>query len=435
MNIGIVGTGYVGLVTGCCLSQMGHSITCCDIDDKKIALLKDGVPPILEEGLESLLKKAIQEKNISFTTAIGDLKNCDSIFLCVGTPGREDGSVNMSYVKSAVEQIASFLTEKQIVVIKSTVPIGTHKWALKLLADKLSFTPNIVNNPEFLKEGTAINDFMNPDRIVVGGNNKYCFEQMREVYREFISNATSYLETTNENAEMIKYVSNSFLAMKISFINEISRLCEAVGANVTEVKKGLVLDKRVGPAFLNPGPGYGGSCFPKDVQGLMNIAIDKQLQLPVLRGVDESNELHKSYLVKKVFKRVNKPLKKVALLGVAFKAGTDDVRKSSAFKFTERFCNEHIEVNFYDPEASENFLAECTKNGYTPNIKNSVKEAVTEADAVIVLTEWPEFTSINFKELKPLVSTPYLFDYRNLYKEENIKAAGFEYFNIGNAKN
>jgi len=424
-KIAIIGTGYVGLTTGVCLAYLGHKITCVDKDKVKIRNLKKGIIPIYEPGLKEVLEK--HKRNIEFTT---DLKSAVSkseiVFIAVGTPSNEDGSIDMSYFKKAVREIACCLNGYKVIVNKSTVPVGTGDWTKREMGRHFKGEFSIVSNPEFLKEGSALKDFLEADRIVIGAEDKKAKEIMLDVYSSINS---PKVITDVRSAEMIKYASNAFLATKISFINEIATLCERTGGNIEEVSKGIGYDKRIGKHFLRAGIGFGGSCFPKDVDGLVNIAEKKRYNFRLLKSVAVVNKNQQIRFVKKIKKALKKIKgKTVCIWGLSFKPKTDDVRKSPAIGIIKRLykdCN----IKAYDPVAIGNAKKELSLK----KIKyyRSAFEAAKGADILVLVTEWPEFSEIDMKKVKSLMRNSYFFDGRNQFNPDEMRKIGFSYYSIG----
>ncbi len=437
MKISIVGTGYVGLVSGTCFAEIGHQVDCIDIDKKKIALLKDGISPIYEPGLEELLKKNIQAGRLSFSTGFDSIASSSAVFLAVGTPSQEDGSADLKYLYSAVDQIIERMADGLVVVIKSTVPVGTAAKVHEYIRSRTTKPFHLVNNPEFLKEGAAINDFMRPDRIVIGTSDTEAAEVMKELYAPFVRQGHPIYTMSNLSAEMTKYAANCFLATKISFINEIAKLCDATGANIDEVRQGITSDQRIGKHFLYPSPGYGGSCFPKDVKALIKTAQEYDSPLRLIECTEEVNQEQREYVFQKINRHFQGQLKgkRIALWGVAFKANTDDIRETSAIRITQRLLEAGAQVRFFDPEASDNFWNHMQSLGLQePDQLQRCEEMYScaeGADALVLLTEWREFQSPDFNQLKDKMQTPLLFDMRNLYPYQKLESSGWTYFGLG----
>ncbi len=439
MNLTVVGTGYVGLVSGTCFSEMGNMVTCIDVDKSKIENLEKGIIPIYEPGLEAMVLKNYQKGNLNFSTKLSDgLSKCDVVFIAVGTPMGEDGSADLKYVTAVAKQIGQEMQEKLIVVDKSTVPVGTADKVketidAELKKRNLDIEFHVVSNPEFLKEGAAIQDFMKPDRVVVGADNDFAVEQMRALYSPFVHNHDRLIFMDIRSAEMTKYVANAMLATKISFMNEVANICELVGADVNEVRIGIGSDSRIGYSFIYPGSGYGGSCFPKDVKALKKMAEEKGYDASLITSVEYVNDRQKFVIANKIVKRFGEDLsdKTFALWGLAFKPGTDDMREAPAIYVVRELIKRGAKIQAYDPkamkEAEHFYLKDVTGISYC----QSKYETIKGADAMILLTEWKEFRSPDFDELKSQLNTPIIFDGRNQYDESRLKKQGFEYYQIG----
>ncbi|WP_372651288.1 UDP-glucose/GDP-mannose dehydrogenase family protein [Halobacteriovorax sp.] len=435
MRVSVIGTGYVGLVSGTCFAEIGHDVTCIDIDPKKIAMLEDGKSPIYEPGLEELLHRNIKSKRLTFSTNYDSVKEAKSIFLAVGTPSADDGSANLEYLKAAAVSVAKEMTEGAIIVIKSTVPVGTCEMIKELVANTTDKAFHIVNNPEFLKEGTAVDDFMKPDRVVIGHADQFAADAMSELYAPLVRQGNPIYMMSNLSAEMTKYAANCFLATKISFINEIAKLCDLRGADINEVRDGIGSDKRIGSQFLYPGPGYGGSCFPKDVKALMHTAKESGMTLKVVEATEEVNEEQKKRMFEKIMSYYGDVKGKTfTFWGVAFKANTDDIRETSAITMAKELVKAGAKVNYYDPEAANNFeeLMESMDEtqGSTFKFENKY-DALNNSDGLVTMTEWREFTSPDFEEIKSRLNKSVIFDSRNLYKTGKVLDLGFDYFAIG----
>ena len=434
MNISIIGTGYVGLVSGTCLAEFGMNVTCIDNNSEKIKNLNDGIIPIYEPGLEGLVKKNINEERIKFVTNLSDgIKNSEAIFIAVGTPSRiKDGHADLSFVFKAAEEIANCLNGYTVIVNKSTVPVGTGKKVFEIIKKKnknLEF--DVASNPEFLREGSAINDFMRPDRVVIGCESIRAKKILSEIYRPLYLLETPILFTKRETAELIKYAANSFLATKITFINEIADLCEKVGANVSDVSIGIGLDGRIGKKFLHPGPGYGGSCFPKDTLALVKTAHDYHSQLGLVEHVVRSNDLRKKNNINLIKKAsVNKLNgKKITILGLTFKPNTDDMRDSPSLILIPKLLDEGCNISAYDPEGLES--AKKVFNDKRISWFDETYSAMVDSDILVILTEWNQFRALDLKKVKRLLKTPTLVDFRNIYNPKEMKEIGFNYFSIG----
>jgi UDPglucose 6-dehydrogenase len=444
MKVGIIGTGYVGLVTGTCFAEMGHNVTCLDIDQIKINLLRQGHSPLYEPGLGELLERNIKSNRLNFTNNYQDLKNQQIIFLAVGTPSRENGEADLTYLFNALESLVPELHDNIVIVIKSTVPIGTHLEVINFIKCKSAINFHLVNNPEFLKEGSAIDDFMRPDRVVIGHSDQKAFSLMEELYRPLVRQGNPIIQMSNISAEMTKYAANSLLACKISFINEMARICDALGADIEEVRRGITTDKRIGPHFLYPGPGYGGSCFPKDVSALIQTAQKLNVPTPLIKSVEVVNERQKHRPFEKiisVFDEKNLKDKTISIWGVAFKPNTDDVRHSAASVLVEDLLKQGAKINYYDPIASENFERYCLKplDKIFPNLnvseyvqrKLDKYECLNQSDALVVITDWAEFKVPDFEKIKSLLRSPVIVDCRNLFQTEEVQSHGFKYLAIG----
>lgn len=436
MKVAVIGTGYVGLVSGTCFAEIGHDVTCIDILPEKIEMLKKGVPPIYEPGLKDLLERNMDAKRLQFSTDYTLVKEARCIFLAVGTPSDEIGRANLDYLKEASISVAKNLSDDSIVVIKSTVPVGTNKMILKIIRENTNKKFHLVNNPEFLKEGSAIEDFMRPDRVIIGHKDKEAAQVMEELYAPLLRQGNPLFLMSNLSAELSKYAANCFLATKISFINEIAQLCDKTGADINEVRKGISTDKRIGPHFLYPGPGYGGSCFPKDVKALIQTAKEKGMELKIVDATEKVNDRQKLYMFDKMKSYFNGELsgKTFAFWGVAFKANTDDIRESSALFMARALVSSGATINFFDPVAMENFSkvmeADSLTKGKTKAFQNKY-DCINGADALITMTEWREFSFPDFSEIKERLNTPVIFDGRNLYETEKMVEEGFDYFGVG----
>jgi len=433
MRVSIIGTGYVGLVSGTCFAEIGHHVTCIDINEEKIKLLSDGEVPIYEPGLSELIDRNVADKRLMFSNNYDTVADADAIFIAVGTPSSDDGSADLKYIYSALDSIIPLLDDGAILVIKSTVPVGTNIEIKKYLKENCSKDVALVNNPEFLKEGTAVADFLSPDRIVVGFTDEAAGKKIVNLYKPFSLRDFRIYTMSNLSAEMTKYAANSFLATKISFINEIARLCDLTGADVNEVRSGISSDQRIGHHFLYPGPGYGGSCFPKDVKALIKTARDNNMELQIVNAAERVNEQQKSYIVSKIKRYFKNDLKgkKITLWGVAFKANTDDIRETAALSITKELVDAGAEIFYFDPEASINFSKEIKSMGLKATQADDKYEALLGADALVTVTEWKNFLNPNFEKIKKAMKTPVIFDARNLYDTKLVLDSGFDYFAIG----
>lgn len=431
MNIAILGTGYVGLVAGVCFADAGHDVTCVDSNEAKIKTLNAGKVPFYEPGLDDLYH--LNAKRMHFTTQIKEgVAQSEVIFIAVGTPELPDGSADMDPTFKALGEICAAVTEPKCVVLKSTVPIGTAQKVRAFCKEHSKYDIDVVNNPEFLRQGAAIEDFLKPDRVVIGCSSERAKVLMQELYEPFVqkSGGKAILFMDNTSAEMTKYAANSFLALKISFINELALLADKLGADIDSVRAGFTSDNRINPAFFMPGIGYGGSCFPKDVRALMHTGKSFDVDLKLLRAADEVNERQKGILTQRLIEHQGGTLKgkTVALWGLAFKARTDDVRRAPALKIMEDLFLNGAKVRAYDPVAKANALEACR----VPfEACESALDAVDGADALLVVTEWPEFRSVNWKTIKGKMRQPLVFDGRNLFDPAKMKASGIEYYGIG----
>ncbi|MDR2509668.1 MAG: UDP-glucose/GDP-mannose dehydrogenase family protein [Spirochaetaceae bacterium] len=444
-SVAIIGTGYVGLVSGACLADFGNIVTCVDIDEKKINRLKKGEIPIYEPGLQDVVTHNLESGRLCFSTSLEDAaqKN-DVIFIAVGTPPAEDGSADLSYVENAARAVGKIMNGYKIIVDKSTVPVGTGKKVTRWISEELKtreragdFAPDsvsfdVVSNPEFLREGSAVQDFMHPDRIVIGTESYRARGVMKDVYRSLYLNETPYIETNLESAEMIKYAANAFLAVKISFINEIANLCEATGANIQDVAKGVGRDGRIGGKFLHPGPGYGGSCFPKDTQALSRTGRESACPLSIVDAAIQANDAQKQKMLAKIERGIGSlKNKKIAMLGLSFKPNTDDMREAPALTVITGLASGGAVIHAADPAA----LAEAKWR--LKDVQNSVVyfedeyKAIEGADALVIMTEWNQYRNLDIDRVKNLLKTPVFFDLRNIYKRADIEKKGFVYFAVG----
>ncbi len=439
MKILVVGTGYVGLVSGTCFSEMGNTVTCVDIDQDKINNLKKGIVPIYEPGLESLVLKNIENSNLNFSTNLSDVLNkAEIIFIAVGTPMGEDGSADLKYVLEVAKSIGENINKRLIVVNKSTVPIGTADKVKEVIQNELdkrevSFPFDVVSNPEFLKEGAAINDFMKPDRVIIGTDCDFAIDKLKQLYAPFCMSHERFITMDVRSAEMTKYAANTMLATKISFMNEIANICEKVGADANQVRIGIGSDSRIGYSFIYPGCGYGGSCFPKDVRALIKIAEDNHYKAPLINSVEEVNNVQKLVIAKKVVAKFGEDLtgKIFAIWGLAFKPGTDDMREAPAFYIIKELIKRGAKIQAYDPKAIKEARDFYLKGVKEISYVNSKYKALENADALLLLTEWKEFRSPDFEEIKSLLKTPVIFDGRNQYTMLRLNEKGFDYYQIG----
>ncbi len=431
MRIAMIGSGYVGLVSGACFSEFGVEVICVDKQSDKIERLNAGEIPIYEPGLDTLVARNIDSGRLRFTTELSDaVKGADAVFIAVGTPGRRgDGHADLSYVLDAAREIAEVAEAYVVVVIKSTVPVGTGAKVVEVIArtrPDLDF--DVASNPEFLREGSAIEDFMRPDRVVVGSNSERAFTVVNELYRPLSLNRTPVMHTTLETSELIKHAANSFLATKITFINQIADLCERAGANVQDVARGIGLDGRIGPKFLHPGPGYGGSCFPKDTLALVRAAQELGSPISIVESVVEANDRRKLQMTERILRHLDDPTNKtVAVLGLTFKPNTDDMRESPSLTIVPELLRHGVAVRAYDPEGMD----QAAKLMSGMILCESTYEALENADALVLVTEWNEFRSLDFARARQVMNRPLLIDLRNIYSAADIEAAGFEYHGIG----
>lgn len=439
MKIVVVGSGYVGLVSGTCFSEMGNKVTCVDIDEEKILNLKQGIIPIYEPGLEAMVLKNIEKKNLFFTTNLQEvITDAKIIFIAVGTPMGEDGSADLQYVLSVAKQIGKLLTQNTIIVNKSTVPVGTADKVKQIIKEQLNkrnvkIKYDVVSNPEFLKEGMAINDFMKPDRIVIGTNSAYALKVMKRLYSPFTMHHERFITMDVRSAEMTKYAANAMLATKISFMNEVANICEKVGADVNQVRLGIGSDSRIGYSFIYPGCGYGGSCFPKDIRALKTTAKNHNYKAELIEAVENVNNRQKLVIANKVIQRFGEDLSQFtfAVWGLAFKPGTDDMREAPSIPIIKKLISKGAKIKAYDPKATEQ-----AKNIYLKGVKNiiylkSKYDTLPQANALLLLTEWKEFRSPDFEEIKNKLKTPIIFDGRNQYSIFDLRNLGFEYYQIG----
>lgn len=436
MKIAIVGTGYVGLVSGACFAEMGVEVTCVDINQEKIEQLKKGVIPIYEPGLDEMVLRNYREGRLHFSTQLRDcINDVEAVFSAVGTPPDEDGSADLSYVLNVAHEVGQYMNQYLVVVTKSTVPVGTAarvKAAIQEELDKRekNIEFDVASNPEFLKEGSAIKDFMSPDRVVVGVESERARELMTKLYRPFLLNNFRVIFTDIPSAEMIKYAANSMLATRISFMNDIANLCELVGADVNAVRKGIGSDTRIGSKFLYPGCGYGGSCFPKDVKALIKTAEQKGYPMKVLQAVEAVNEIQKNVLFNKLNAYYNGDLqgKTITLWGLAFKAETDDMREATSLVTIKKLLKAGCTVRVYDPAA----MNECRRRiGDSVYYAQDIYDATLGSDALLILTEWKQFRLPSWEVIRRSMNRPVVFDGRNIYDPSDMQAAGFEYFSIG----
>ena len=434
MNLSIIGTGYVGLVQGACFADTGNRVICMDIDKRKIKGLKKGIIPIYEPGLEEMVQKNAQEGRLEFTTSLKiAVQNSDVIFLCLPTPQSEDGSADLTHVLEVAEEIGKDANGEKLVVSKSTVPVGTVDKIRGIVRKKSKYPVEVASNPEFLKEGTALQDSLKPDRIVIGSRSKKAIEILKELYEPFVRTGNPILVMDERSAEMTKYAANAFLAMKISFVNELANLCEQLGADIDWVRRGIAADPRIGKLFLFPGVGYGGSCLPKDVKALIKTSEANDREPRLLRAVDEVNENQKMVLVSKLASRFRNRLrgKVVAIWGLSFKPQTDDVREAPSLVMIESLLQSGVTVRAHDPIANSAVKA---RFGKRVQFFESSYDALKGVDALLVVTEWNEFRRPDFTRMKRLMKHPIILDGRNIYDPKQMKEMGFEYYGVGRGK-
>jgi len=431
MKLCMIGTGYVGLVSGACFSDLGNDVICVDKDQDKINNLQKGIIPIYEPGLEELVLKNYKNKKLKFSTDLkNSIKKSDIVFICVGTPTKKNGiGADLSQIYSVSKEISKSINKFKIIITKSTVPVTTGDEIEKILLKKINKNKfSVISNPEFLREGEAIRDFIYPDRVVIGANDKKSAKILKNLYSPLISKGAKFISTNRRAAELIKYASNAFLATKITFINEIANLCEKTGIDVEDISIGIGLDKRIGSRFLRAGPAYGGSCFPKDTKEIVTTADKFKTNLSVIKSVIKSNKLRSKLLLKKVNEILSNKIKnkKICFLGVTFKANTDDMRDSSSLEMIPFLAKKGAKIKYYDPTGFKKEFNKLKNVSYS----NSINDAVKGSDLVILHTEWNDFKSINFKKLHPSKNLK-IYDMRNIYSPIKIKSQGFQYFGIG----
>ena len=443
MNISIVGTGYVGLVTGTCLADMGHNVHCIDINKDKIENLNNGIIPIYEPGLEELITKNVQAQKLFFTTNYEVLEYADAVFSAVGTPPDEDGSADLQYVLAVAKEFAKNIKKHSLIITKSTVPVGTAEKVRKVVIDTLKergeeIEFDVVSNPEFLKEGTALEDFMNPDRIVIGCDSDYAKMIMQSIYKKFPDDKLVF--TTIPSAEMIKYAANSMLAVRISFINDIANLCDKVGANIEDVAKGIGLDSRIGPKFLQAGCGYGGSCFPKDVKALVKTGEKNNVDMNVIKAAEKTNEIQKHILYKKLYNAVAKvdyPIKTITILGTAFKANTDDMREATSIVFVNDLLNDDKKlgpfdkIKIYDPVALNEAKRRIGESNEKIEYCDELDKAIIDSDAIVIVTDWKQVKDMSLDVVKRLMNGNIIIDGRNVFDRNKVESSEFIYEAIG----
>ena len=431
MRITVIGTGYVGLVAGACLADMGNDVICVDNNDEKLKKLEQGIIPIYEPGLEELVKSNVLENRLSFTSDIDmAVKKSEVCFIAVGTPQDEDGSADLHYVLGVAEEIAKAMNGYKVIVDKSTVPVGTAEKVTEIIRKHTDYDFDVVSNPEFLKQGNAVDDFLMPDRVVIGSNSEKATAIMQDIYSPFFRTGNRVIVMDVKSAEMTKYASNSFLATKISFMNEIAQLCEKVGADAEMVRVGMSTDSRIGNKFLFPGLGYGGSCFPKDVKALIKTGADNGIDMNIIKSADETNKQQRQLFINKIIARFGEDLtgKTFAVWGLAFKPKTDDMREAPAITIINDLLNRGAKVQAYDPKAMNS-----AKYHFQDRIiyAKSSYETLKDADALLLLTEWNEFRRPDMDRIKELLKTPIIFDGRNQYNVERTTQRGFEYVCVG----
>ncbi len=434
MKLGIIGTGYVGLVSGVCFAENGNDVICMDVDEKKIEKLKTGDPVIYEPQLAELLRKNIDEGRVTFSTSLKDVvQQSDVIFLCLPTPPFEDGSVDLTRVLDVSKKMAKHINGYKVIVSKSTVPVGTCAKIKKIISLGTKKKFDVVSNPEFLKEGAAVGDFMSPDRVVVGTISKKAAEIMRELYSSFMRVSERFILMDERSSELTKYAANSMLALRISFMNELANLSERVKADIHMVRVGVGSDPRIGNSFLFPGIGYGGSCFPKDVKGLIKTAEEYKYNFKILRTIDEINISQKTILVDKLLKhfRGNIKGKTFTVWGLSYKPRTDDLREAPSLTIIAKLLQAGAKVNACDPAANDNFRAQYSKKLRGVKLFKNNYSALKNSDGLILVTEWTEFRRIDIDKMKKLMKTKVVFDGRNIYNPKALRAAGFKYYGIG----
>ncbi len=438
MNICVVGTGYVGLVTGTCLAEMGNSVVCVDINAEKVEKLRKGISPIYEPQLDTLLERNIRQKRLQFTTNLAEgIENATIIFLALPTPPGEDGSADLRYILEVAKDLGHLIKDYKIIIDKSTVPVGTADLVREtILANSTnpSIEFDVVSNPEFLREGFAVEDFMKPERVVIGTESEKAEGILAELYAPFVRQGNPVIFMDVRSAELTKYAANSFLATKISFMNEISVLCEKMGADVDMVRLGIGSDSRIGKRFLFPGVGYGGSCFPKDVKALIKSSDDVDYDFKILKSVTEVNQAQKNRFIDTIIAHFNGNIagKTLAIWGLAFKPDTDDIREAPAIEIITKLLQEGAKVNAFDPEAMENTSRIFGNN---VNFTENQYEALKDADALIIVTEWSVFRSPDFEKMKTLLKNPCIFDGRNIFTVQKMEEQGFHYTSIGRGRN
>lgn len=431
MKICVIGTGYVGLVAGTCFAEMGNEVVCIDNDTKKLAQLRKGIIPIYEPGLEELIKSNVAQNRLTFSDDLDKaVKNSLLCFIAVGTPQDDEGAADLTAVYKVAESIAKSINEYKVIINKSTVPVGTAEKIEELIKKYTEFDFDIVSNPEFLKQGAAVDDFLRPDRVIIGSNSENAAEIMKELYTPFVRTGNPIIIMDIKSAEMSKYAANSFLATKISFINEMANICEKIGADIEMVRKGMCSDNRIGTKFLYPGLGYGGSCFPKDVQAMIKTACESGCECHMLKAVNEINKNQRKFFINKLHKKFGSDLngKTFALWGLAFKPKTNDMREAPSITIINSLLESGAKIIAFDPKAIEN-AKEIFGNKI--NYAKTAYDALKNADAMLLVTEWNEFKHPDFHKIKSLLKNPIIFDGRNQYDKKQLKELGFEYFCIG----
>ncbi len=434
MKIGVIGTGYVGLVTGVCFAENGNQVICMDIDEKKIEKLKKGNPVIYEPGLEELLQKNLEEGRITFSISLKEtVSQNDVIFLCLPTPPNEDGSVDLSRVMKVSNELAKYINGYKVIVSKSTVPVGTCDRIEKIISKRTKHKFDVVSNPEFLKEGAAVQDFMSPDRIVVGAKNSKASKLMHELYRSFMRLSERFIVMDRRSAELAKYAANAMLALRISYMNELANLCEKTKADINLVRAGIGSDPRIGSSFLFAGVGYGGSCFPKDVTGLRKTAEEHGYDFELLKAIDLVNQKQKHLIVNKIKNHFGKNLtgKIFTMWGISYKPRTDDIREAPSIVIMKELSKAGAKIQAFDPVATENFQKQFDNKIKNVKVYKNSYAALKNSDALILVTEWNEFRRLEYSKMKNLMRTKVIFDGRNIYDPKEIKANGFRYYGIG----
>jgi len=431
MHIAVIGTGYVGLVTGACFAEFGVDVTCVDVDSTKIDKLNNGIIPIYEPGLDQIVEKNAKAGRLKFTTDIRSaVEGAQVVFLAVGTPPKDDGSPDMSYYQQAAKDVAAAMNGYKVLVTKSTVPVGTGKWLREFVSANLpdSIEFGVASNPEFLREGAAIEDFMRPDRVVIGSNEGRAIDVMKELYRPLYLIETPIVITSLEAAELIKYAANAFLATKITFINEVANLCDAIGCDVHDVARGMGMDNRIGRKFLHPGPGYGGSCFPKDTRALTTVADQFGVETLIVDAVIEANERQREAMIPKIERLVGDLSgKQVGMLGLSFKPETDDMRESPAIEIIRSILEKGATIRAFDPVAMDE------AKHYVSGIEYATDEydAIKGADVLVIVTEWNQFRALDMEKVRSLLRSPKIADLRNIYEPSDMRAMGFDYVGVG----